>query len=304
MALYHALSVSFDLKEAGFFLFLQMMLSLIFASLLHRQKQPQKEVKIQKVSRVFQGKFRWVKEGVLGCVLGFYMLPLLSVLRTITLPQEGLEMLLNSFVLTAILGGVSSVFVVGVSLGLLAFFLKTSRPLTSLFSTLVYLFLSVPKIVLVGGIFLAFYGFLDEKITIYSLIIFVTLLAYLPFCLKSFLPDFKVFQNRYGRQIQLLNFSFFDIFQSIIWPYLHQKIRHKLAMITCFSMGNLSIPLLLGQMEVETLPVLTYQAFLRYDTEKAAFYMACLVGLMGGVYGLSHVLNYRKKRAYDIHIES
>ena len=86
--------------------------------------------------------------------------------------------------------------------------------------------------------------------------------------------------------------------------YLHQKIRHKFAMITCFSMGNLSIPLLLGQMEIKTLPVLTYQAFLRYDTEKAAFYMACLVGLMGGVYGLIHIFNHRKKRAYDTHIES
>lgn len=132
----------------------------------------------------------------------------------------------------------------------------------------------------------------------YSLIIGSTLLAYLPFCLKSFLPDFKVFQERYGRQIHLLNLSFFEVFTVIIWPYLHQKIRGKFAMIMCFSMGNLSLPLLLGQMEVETLPVLTYQAFLRYDTEKATFYMACLVLLTGIVYGISYGFNIVKSKRF------
>ncbi|HBN22173.1 MAG TPA: hypothetical protein DD412_02935 [Holosporales bacterium] len=302
VALYHALSVSFDLKNAGFFLGLQLMLSLVFASLLYHQKQHQKEVKIQREPQSFQGKFRELKELFLGCVLGIYIMPLIPILRVLVLPKEGIQTALNSLVLTGILGIISSVFVVGCTLSFLAYFLKTSRPMTSLLSTLVYLFLSVPKIVLVGGIFLLCHSFLEGKTIVYSLIIFVTLLAYLPFCLKSFLPDFKVFQNRYGRQINLLNFSLFEIFQTIIWPYLHQKIRRKLAMITCFSMGNLSIPLLLGQMEVETLPVLTYQAFLRYDTEKAAFYMACLVLLMGSIYGVSYVFNKERRRVYEHHI--
>lgn len=304
VALYHGLSVSFDLKNAAFFLTLQLILSLTFASLLHRQQYKQKEMKIPKEAQVFQRNFRGGKELFLAFILGGYMLPLISVLRTLTLPQEGFEAALDSLVLTATLGCICSVLVVGVTLSIVVYFLKTSRPITSLFSTLIYLFLSVPKIVLVGGFFLLSHAFLKERIIIYFLIIFVTLLAYLPFCLKSFLPDFKVFQSRYGRQIHLLNFSSFEIFQIIIWPYLQEKIIKKMAMIYCFSMGNLSIPLLLGQMEVETFPVLIYQAFLRYDTEKAAFYMACLVLLMGVVYGLSHAFNYKKKRVYEDNISS
>lgn len=303
VALYHGLSVSFDLKSAGLFLGLQLMLSLVFASLLYRQKQYQKEAKTQPKPRVFQGRFRGLKELFLACVLGIYLVPIFPVLKTLVLPQEGFESLLSSVVLTVVLGAVSSVFVMGITFGVLTYFLKNARPFTSLFSTLTYLFLSVPKIVLVGGVFLLCHSFLDGKAIVLTLIIFVMLLAYLPFCLKSFLNDFKVFQNRYGRQLQLLKLSFFEIFQTIIWPYLSQRIKRKFAMIMCFSMGTLSIPLLLGQMEIETLPVLTYQAFLRYDTERAAFYMACLVLLMGSVYVLSHLFNHRKKKVYD-HITS
>jgi len=303
VALYHALSVSFDFKNAVFFLALQLALSLAFTMLLYPQKQQQKEAKIQSEPAIFQGRFRGIKELFLGGVLGIYCLPLIAVLRTLLLPHEGVETALKSLVLTVMLGSTGSFFVVGITLSFLTYFLKSSRPITSLFSTLTYLFLSVPKIVLGGAIFLLCHSFLEGKIIMYSLIIGSTLLAYLPFCLKSFLPDFKVFQERYGNQIHLLNLSFFEVFTVIIWPYLHQKIRRKFAMIMCFSMGNLSFPLLLGQMEVETLPVLTYQAFLRYDTEKATFYMACLVLLTGIVYGISYGFNTRKKRVYD-HITS
>jgi len=299
VALYNALSVAFDLKSALFFLCLQLLLSLVFASLLYHQKQQQKEAKIQDELQIFKGNFRGLKELFLGCILGGYLVPIFSVLRTLVLPQGGFEALLNSVVLTTFLGGISSVFVVGLALSMLSYFLQKARPITSLFSTLTYLFLSVPKIVLVGGFFLMCHSFLDGKFVVYFLIIFVTLLAYLPFCVKSFLVDFKIFQDRYGRQIHLLNLSFVEVFTNIVWPYLSEKIKRKCAMIACFSMGNLSIPLLLGQMEVETLPVLTYQAFLRYDTEKAAFYMASLVLLMGAVYGMSVGLNKRKKRVYD-----
>ena len=108
-------------------------------------------------------------------------------------------------------------------------------------------------------------------------------LCYTPFVLKSLWQSFKSLQETYNPKIQLLSLSLKDVVRLIIWPHLRGAIVKNTSLITCFAMGNLSVPLILGQLEIQTLPVLSYQALLRYDTELSGFYMLCLIVLMGVV---------------------
>ncbi len=224
-----------------------------------------------------------------------YSVPVFRLLETLTTPLNDVKALIESTLLTLILGGVTGFLTVLLSLVVLMFYLVRGTLIRSSFSILTTLFLSLPKIALVGVIFLMFSSFLDSLRVVYMLIIVVSLVCYMPFVLKSFLVDFIQLQRRYNEQIQLLSLSFFETFQIIVWPVLSQQIKGKVAIVICFAMGNLSVPLLLGQLEVKTLPVLSYQALLCYDADLSGFYMSCLLGLMGTIsyifYRSRHVKN-------------
>jgi ABC-type Fe3+ transport system permease subunit len=100
--------------------------------------------------------------------------------------------------------------------------------------------------------------------------------------------------------VRLTRLSKRDIFRQILGPQLHTKILRTFALLTCFALGEVSVPLLLGQQEINTFSVLSYKAFLTYDIEKAMGYMGILVVIMAGCFILSQKwMGEKRKEAND-----
>lgn len=284
VALYHALSVRLDFFEASFFLGLQLLLSLSFALFLHVGKNQKTEGAV--TEKLTVSKKKWCAEIFLLGVLLFYTIPFLKFFQEALSAISHIVIPFEAILVTLFIGMMTALLTLFTTLFILMFYLKTGRVFKTSMSIIGTLLLSLPKIAIVGSVFLLMHSYLDVEDAAYVLIIMVGMLCYIPFVLMSSLSDFKGLQNKYTSQIQLLSLSYKQISQLIIWPHLSQSIRQKTAMVSCFAMGNLSLPLLLGKMEIKTLPVLSYQALLRYDTEASSFYMLCLIALMGFVFFL------------------
>jgi thiamine transport system permease protein len=155
--------------------------------------------------------------------------------------------------------------------------------------------LGFPNIALISSAFILVSPWLDNPLVQPGIILTIAVICYAPYGLKSMVASTIGLEQTYQQQIQILRLGWLKTFHLIIWPTLGHKLVKVAAVVACFMVGNLTIPLLLGQQDVKTLSVLAYQTALRFETEQASGILLIQLMLMAILYGCL-MRKHRKQR--------
>lgn len=300
VALYHALLVDFNLFLAGKFMVIQLLLSLGVMKLCHRIRGSVAQPAGSACSEVLAAPIypydkplpttgmtfsartkRTVETGVLcliACGLSFPYGVLIYSMGSFS--AMDFAPLLHPIILTLALA--LSVGFLVLCLTIICVYCALQYPMRAL-SSMVDILLSIPRIVLISAIFIAFYHWFDLFLVQIMAIIGVSVLCYISYSLKGVLAMIPMVQS-YRYQIHLLRFGFRETFSFIIWPLMGARIKRLASLVACFMVGNISIPLVIGQHEVKTLSICAYEAAMRFNTSATALILWVQILIMMGIY--------------------
>ncbi len=237
---------------------------------------------------------------VLGLMV-LYALPLSLFLPSMDIDNLPTDMI-GSIFLTLGIGAFSSLITVGITLGLINYGLTKEEFFLRRLNQGIFFLWSVPKILLVSGIFIMTLYLNGENskgemgvLLMATLLLFV--LSYMPYAWNEFMGFIHDVERRYKKSIDLLRMTPFQIFYYLIIPQYCPVILKTIATLCCFIMGNLLIYLFVfpDYLSTKPLSILGYEAMIRLDMEKASFYLGVQLLLMFLVVLLPLFFTERKK---------
>ena len=283
VALYQSLLVDFDPYYALGFIFLQISLSL-FAAQAYKLVQSKKFSSPIKPRGLLRPHCSTLKASVVISLLLVILVVPYGLLIKNTVHEASINFydLFCAVKTTLALAVPIALLVAALSVGAVYGILyRGSNSIKAITDFL----LSFPNIALVSGTFILLYPWLEHPFAQAGTIIGIATICYAPYGLKGILARAIGLEQNYKQQIQILRLSFVRTFQIIIWPILGDKLIKVTAVVACFMVGNLSIPLMLGQQEIKTLSVLAYQSAIRFEPGQTSAILLVQLLLMAVIYG-------------------
>jgi len=291
VAIYQSLRFDFNPAQAVLLALLQLILSLLVASLAAWfSHMPDVEVNLNIQTQVMGQSNRMISFLVIFIAVIFVASPLMAML--IDAIKGPVKSVLNDAKLWraatfSMLIGLSSASI-SVILGwiLLAASAEKSyrgnkriAQLFELSGSVVYV---VPPLVIGTGLFILLSKFVNVFEWAIVIVILINGIMGLPFVIRTLGAAMRQNTMRYQRLCESLNISGWQRFKQIDFPLLRQPLGLSMALVTAMAMGDLGVIALFGTPETATLPLLLYQRLSAYQMPQAAviavfLLVSCLV---------------------------